>query len=139
MRTDGQRVALLCAFGIPVAIAAAIYLPDTPSDRPVTQVVVAFVLAGGLSAVVWLAVSSRQVDRAPWVAMGVVGLAAFGLSLSVRHGDPMEAVLGGVFWWFAGVLFVVPAGQAIRAIQRARRAVRQAAYGQGESGVESRQ
>jgi hypothetical protein len=71
--------------------------------------------------------------------MGVVGLAAFGLSLSRWQGDLRGAVLAGVFWWVAGVLLVLPAAQAIRAAQRARRAVRQAPYGQDTSGVEARQ
>jgi hypothetical protein len=71
--------------------------------------------------------------------MGVAGLAAFGLSLSERQENLMGAVLAGIFWWLAGALLVLPAGQALRAIQRARQAIRQAPYGQGANGIDSRQ
>jgi hypothetical protein len=101
--------------------------------------VVSFIVAGGLSAVVWLAVSSRQVNRASWLAMAVAGLAAFGLSLSAPHENLVTAVIAGIFWWFAGALLVLLAGQALRAIQRARHAIRQAPYGQGASGIDSGQ
>jgi hypothetical protein len=135
MRTDGPRVALLSAIGIPIAVVAAIDPPD--SQGP--ELAFAFMLAVSLSAVVWLAVSSWLVGRASWLAIGVAGLAAFGLSLSARHGSLMATALAGIFWWLAGVLLVLPAGQAIRAIQRARRAIRQAPHGQGANGIESQQ
>ena len=134
MRTDGPRVALLSAIGIPVAIVAAIDLPDSHGS----EFALAFMLAVSLSAVVWLTVSGRAVGRASWLAMAVVGLAAFGWSLSERQGSLMGAALAGIFWWLAGVLLILPAGQAIGAIQRARRAIRQAPYGQGARDIESR-
>jgi hypothetical protein len=135
MRTDGPRVVLLSAIGIPIAIVAAIDLRDSRG----AGLTFAFMLAMSLSAAVWVAVRSRLVGRASWLVMGVAGLAAFGLSLSEWQGDLRGAVLAGVFWWVAGVLLVLPAAQAIRAIQRARRAIRRAPYGQGTSGIEPRQ
>jgi len=124
------------AIGIPIAIVAAIDLPDSHG----AERTFAFMLAVSLSAaVVWVAVSSRHVGRGSWLAMGVAGLAAFGLSLSGRQGNLVDAVLSGIFWWLAGALLVLPAGQALRAIQRARRAVRQAPYGRSASRIESRQ
>ena len=132
MRTDRPRVTLPSVIGIPIAIVAAIDLPDSQG----AERTFAFMLAVSLSAaVVWVAVSSRHVGRASWLAMGVAGLAAFGPSLSERQGNLMDAVLGGVFWWLAAALLVLPAGQAIRAVQRARRAIRQAPYGESATGV----
>jgi hypothetical protein len=78
-----------------------------------------------------------MVGRASWLAIGVAGPVAFGLSLSTWPGNPTGVALAGIFWWFTGVLLVLPAGQAIGAIQRARQAVRHAPYGQGAGGIDS--
>jgi hypothetical protein len=136
MRTDGPRLVLLSAVGIPTFIVGAIALLEARGYR---QIAFAFAIAAGGSTLVWLAVSGRSVGRPAWLATGILGLIAFGASLPVWRAEALwpTAALHAIFWWMAAVLLVVPAGQAIRAVRRARQVANQVPGGRYGRGVES--
>ena len=130
MRTDGPRLVLLSAVGIPISILGVIALLGAQGFR---QIAFAFVIAAGGSTLVWLAVSGRAVGRTAWLVTGILGLAACAVSLAVWRAEALwpVAALRAIFCWMVAVLLVVPAGQAIRTVRRVRQVVNQAPRGRG--------
>lgn len=119
MRSDGLRVTLLSAVGIPAFVGGTIALLES---RGSAHLVFALVFAGGGAALVLAAIRGWPVGPVGWLATGGLGLAAFASTLSLWSAEPLwpVAALHGIFWWLLAVLLVVPAAQATRALQRAR-------------------